>query len=84
MKKLQALWHNNIFWEYIGYISLALCIFGQVTVGYAYLLAQSVYLCANGLSLARSITIKLPKANIVKDFCFTAITLGLIVIYLVR
>ena len=84
MNKLKTLWHNNLFWEYIGYISLALCIFGQITVGYVYLLAQCVYLCANGLSLARSITIRLPKANIVKDFCFTAITLGLIVIYLVR
>ena len=81
--KIKALWENQIFWEIIGYISLALCIFGQITVGYLYIPAQCVYLVANCLSLTRSISIKLPKANIVKDVVFTAITFGLIVIYLV-
>ena len=80
----KSLWHNQIFWEIIGYISLALCIFGQISVGYMYIPAQMVYLCANVLSLVRSISIKLPKANIIKDVVFTAITAGLIAIYFVR
>ena len=84
MTKLKALWHNTIFWECIGYISLALCIFGQITVGYMYIPAQIVYFCANIMSLVRSISIKLPKANIIKDVVFTAITVGLIAIYLVN
>lgn len=84
MMKIKTLWHNQIFWECIGYISLALCIFGQIAVGYMYLLAQLVYLGANCLSMVRSISIKLPKANIIKDVVFTAITSGLIAIYFVR
>ena len=82
--KIKTLWHNALFWECIGYISLALCIFGQIAVGYMYIPAQIVYLCANVLSLVRSVSIKLPKANIIKDVVFTAITAGLIAIYFVR
>ena len=84
MNKIKSLWNNEIFWEIIGYISLALCIFGQIAVGYIYLLAQFVYLGANVLSLVRSVSIKLPKANIIKDVAFTAITAGLIAIYFAR
>jgi len=84
MTKLKALWNNTIFWECVGYISLTLCIFGQIAVGYMYIPAQIVYLCANIMSLVRSISIKLPKANIIKDVVFTAITVGLIAIYFVR
>ena len=82
--KIKSLWANLIFWEIIGYVSLALCIFGQIAVGYMYIPAQFVYLGANILSLIRSISIKLPKANIIKDLTFTAITAGLIAIYFVR
>ena len=81
--KIKTLWANQIFWEIIGYLTLALCIFGQITVGYFYLPAQIVYLVANCLSMVRSISIKLPKANIIKDVVFTAITAGLIAIYFV-
>ena len=56
--KIKALWANQIFWECIGYISLAFCIFGQISVGYMYLPAQFVYLAANCLSMVRSISIK--------------------------
>lgn len=73
---------NNALWETIGYISLGLCIIGQITVGYYYLFAQTVYLVANTASLVRSVCIKLPRANVVKDITFTAITLGLIIINL--
>ena len=75
---------TNIFWEAIGYTTLALCIFGQIAVGYVYLIAQFAYLAANILAVIRDFKLDLPMANKVKDVCFTAITIGLIVIYIVR
>ena len=75
---------NKMLWELVGYIGLAMCIFGQITVGYWYLLAQCVYLVANVASVIRSFALELPSANKVKDIFFTAITLGLIVIYFVK
>lgn len=80
---IKSLWTNDSFWELIGYITLALCIFGQITVGYWYLLAQFVYLISNVLGVIRDYALNLPRANKVRDFAFTAITLGLIVIRLV-
>ena len=35
-------------WENIAYIALALCVFGNIAVGWFYLLAQVAYLVANG------------------------------------
>ena len=75
---------NKVLWEVVGYVGLAMCIFGQITVGYWYLLAQCVYLVANVTSVIRSFALELPSANKVKDIFFTAITLGLIVIYFVK
>jgi hypothetical protein len=75
---------NKVLWEVVGYVGLAMCIFGQITVGYWYLLAQCVYLVANIASVIRSFALELPSANKVKDIFFTAITLGLIVIYFVK
>lgn len=73
---------KNIFWEAIGYITLALCIFGQVAVGYVYIIAQTAYLIANLASVIRDFALKLPRANKVKDIAFTAITIALIIIRL--
>ena len=70
---------NNAFWEIIGYTTLALCIFGQVTVGYIFLLAQFAYLVGNVLAVVRDFKLDLPRANKVKDITFTAITCALIV-----
>lgn len=84
MKKIVNLWYNTLFWEVIGYITLAFCVVGQIIVGYIYLPAQCAYLGANLLSTARDFALHLPKANKVKDICFTAITIGLIIIYLLR
>lgn len=75
---------NKVLWEVIGYVGLAMCIFGQITVGYWYLLAQCVYLVANVASVIRSFALGLPSANKVKDVVFTAITCGLIVIYFIK
>lgn len=79
---MKKLWTNSLFWEFIGYLTLGFCIIGQVTVGYWYLLAQGVYLAANGLGVIRDVALKLPRANLIKDICFTAITIGLIIIRL--
>ena len=75
---------NKLLWEVVGYVGLAMCIFGQITVGYWYLLAQFVYLVANIASVIRSFALELPSANKVKDVVFTAITMGLIVVYLLK
>ena len=71
---------KTVFWEIIGYITLALCVFGQVAVGKMYLIAQGAYLIANLASVIRDFALKLPPANIVRDICFTGITIALIII----
>lgn len=71
---------KTVFWEIIGYITLALCVFGQVAVGKMYLIAQSAYLIANLASVIRDLALKLPLANTVRDVCFTGITVALIII----
>lgn len=71
---------NEKLWENIGYVNLALCLFGQITVGWFYMVAQSAYLLANGIGVARSFILKRPTADKVKDTAFFAITLALIVI----
>ena len=81
---MTRLWKNNAFWEIIGYITLALCVFGQIAVGYVYLVAQGIYLIANLASVARDFALELPNANKVKDVVFSAITIGLIVIRIVQ
>lgn len=71
---------TNYFWEIINYFCLIGLIVGQITVGYAYMFAQIVYLMCNTITLIRSIKLRLPPSNIVRDACFTAITIGLIII----
>lgn len=78
---IKKLWTNNVFWEVIGYLTLALCIFGQIAVGYIYIPAQFAYLAANGLGVIRDVALKLPRANLVRDVVFFAITVALIIIY---
>lgn len=77
---MKKLWENNVFWEIVGYLTLALCIFGQIAVGYLYITAQLAYLLANALGVVRDFALKLPNANKVRDIVFTAITIALIVI----
>ena len=71
---------KTVFWEIIGYITLALCVFGQIAVGQMYLIAQTAYLIANVASVIRDFALKLPPANIVRDICFTGISIALIII----
>jgi len=82
MKQFKSAIINNL-WEIIGYICLALCVVGQITVGYAYLLAQITYLIANIASVIRDYALNLPRANKVKDICFSGITVALIIIFLI-
>lgn len=81
---LNKIWKSNKTWEFIGYFTLALCIFGQIAVGYIYLVAQFAYLVANALGVVRDFALDLPRANKVRDIVFTAITIGLMVIYFVK
>lgn len=74
---------NNWKWEMLGYVGLILCVVGQITVGYWYLVAQVVYLIANITGVVRDFALGLPNANKVKDVVFTGITVGLIIVYLV-
>jgi len=73
-----------LVWEIIGYITLALCIIGQITVGKWYLLAQSAYLIANIAGVFRDFALHLPAANKVRDVVFTAITIALIIVFCVK
>ena len=77
---MKKTYNSNLIWEIVGYVSLLLCVFGQIAVGYIYLVAQFAYLTANIASVVRDFKLNLPPANKVKDICFTAITIGLIVI----
>ena len=77
---MKKLWNSETFWEAIGYISLALCIFGQITVGYAYMIAQTAYLVANTWAVIRSFKLDLPRADKVRNVVFLAITIALILI----
>lgn len=78
--KMKKLWNNKNFWEAIGYVSLALCIFGQVAVGYVYMVAQVAYLIANTWAVIRSFKLDQPRADKVRNIVFLAITVALIVI----
>lgn len=81
MKKLTEN-QKSLMWEIVGYIGLILCVFGQVAVGYLYLVAQAAYLIANVSSVIRDFALNLPAANKVKDIVFTGITVALIIIYI--
>lgn len=76
MKKKENLW------EIIGYITLTGLIIGQVTIGYWYLFAQFIYLACNMTNVIRDFAQNMPNSYKVKDICFTALTLGLIIIWI--
>lgn len=73
------IWKNDKVWSFIGYLTLALCVFGQITVGHMYLVAQIAYLVSNILGVVRDFALNLPTANKVRDVTFTGITIALIV-----
>lgn len=73
---------KKIFWELMGYITLTGLIIGQITVGYWYLFAQLIYLFCNAVNVIRDFSEHMPYSYRVKDICFTAITIGLICIWI--
>ena len=79
---MRKLWLSDTFWEVIGYVNIMLLVFGQIAVGYLYIPAQAAYLAANALSFIRCIVLKQPKADIIRNAIFTAITIALIIIYI--
>lgn len=70
--------------ENILYIPIALCLLGQVVIGKYYLLGQNLFLLANIISIIRTFAMKRPVSDKVKDSCFVAVTIGLIIIYLAK
>lgn len=62
--------------ERLQYLVFILLIVGQVTIGKNYVLGQCTYLVANVISVTRCFVLKRPKADKVKDFGCTFITMG--------
>ena len=65
-----------------GYLVLFLLIVAQCVIRVNYLGGQLLYLIANLLSLSRCFALKRQRADKVKDISCTAITVGLIVLFL--
>lgn len=69
-------------WTQAQYLNLALTIAGQYVIGASYLIGQGAWLVANCIAVIRDIVLKRPAADVVKDVAMTAITVGLIAVYL--
>ena len=61
------------------YISLTLCLIGQIVIGGNYLLGQGIYLIANSINIIRTFALRRPTSDKVKDVCFLGVTIGLII-----
>lgn len=68
--------------ENLNYIVLMGLIIAQCVIGKWYLVGQGIYLFCNVISVTRSIVLKRPKADKIKDCSCTAITIGLILLAL--
>lgn len=68
--------------ENMYYVVIALLILAQCVIGPSYLGGQGLYLAANVISLVRCYALDRPRADKLKDYACTALTLGLIFIYL--
>ena len=71
-----------LVWENLQLLALAGTIIGQVVVGMSFLIAQSIWLAANILSLVRDFILHRPIADKVKNAALTALTAGLISAYM--
>lgn len=69
-------------WDNMGYVVLVLLLIGQVTVGWFFMVGQGAYLIGNIINVARDFALDRPKADKIKNVCFTAITIGLIILYI--
>lgn len=68
--------------ENLYFIVIALLVLAQCVIGPNYLFGQSLYLTANIISLIRCYVLERPVADKVKDYLCTALTTGLIFIYI--
>lgn len=74
--------NNEKFWDNIGYVIMALLLVGQITVGWLFMVGQGAYLLGNIINVIRDFKLGRPRADKVKNICFTAITVGLIILYI--
>lgn len=70
---------KSITWENSMYAILALLLCGQILVGWSFLIGQLAFLSGNAFSLIRTLRLKRPSSEIVKDTLFTVITISLII-----
>lgn len=75
--------NKTTFWDNVGYAILVLLLIGQITVGWAFFIGQGAYLIGNIINVIRDFKLNRPKADKIKNVCFTAITIGLIIIKLI-
>ena len=80
-REVHTMKYEKLF-ENLNYIVLMGLIIAQCVIGKWYLVGQGIYLFCNVISVTRSIVLKRPKADKIKDFSCTAITIGLILLAL--
>jgi len=68
----------------LAYVAIALTVIGQVTVGRNFYIGQVAYLIANIVNCGRDLALGRPRADKIKNFTFLGITIGLIVLNLLR
>lgn len=75
---------NERFFVNLAYFAIALTVVGQCTVGANFYIGQIAYLVANIVNCGRDIVLRRPRADKIKNFTFLGITVGLIVLNLIR
>lgn len=68
----------------LAYVAIALTVIGQVTVGHNFYIGQVAYLIANIVNCGRDLALGRPRADKIKNFTFLGITIGLIILNLLR
>lgn len=62
----------------LQYFVLGALLVAQCVVGKNFVIGQSIYLVANGISVLRSFLLRRPHADKIKDICCLALTIGLL------
>jgi hypothetical protein len=76
--------NKRIFLENSMYAVLGILVIAQCVVGESFYLGQGLFLLGNIVKTIRTFALRRPKAEKVTDIAFTAITIGIILIRLVR
>lgn len=72
------------FWENSMYAVIVLLVIGQITVGWLFYVGQGAYLIGNIINVLRDFKMNRPKADKIKNLLFTAITIGLIMLRMLK